>query len=274
MTDTEKEEAFALKEQKLYDIIRNLLPGGICLAFSGGTDSAVLLKVCLDMQKEAGGEVHPAYAYSCLQIETDEAVKTIASRIGAELEVIPLSREEMEDVLKNPVERCYFCKTHIFTRLKEFAAAKGCSTVMDGTNKEDLAKHRPGLKAVAELGIASPFAEAGFTKADVRALGEKLGVAEANKPADSCMATRVSYDTYIDQETIDLLKRGEQFLRDDGYTKVRIRMIQFMARIEINKDEIQRFMDDADRMIQVFRDMGFKYFTIDMRGYRENALDV
>ncbi|MCD8307587.1 MAG: ATP-dependent sacrificial sulfur transferase LarE [Clostridia bacterium] len=273
MTDTEK-AALAVKEQKLYDIVRGFLPGGIYLAFSGGTDSAVLLKVCLNLQKETGGKVQPVYGYSCLQCETDEEVKAIAARIGAPLEIMPLSREVMEDVLKNPVERCYLCKTHIFTGMKELAEAAGCKTVMDGTNEEDLHKHRPGLKAIAELGVESPFADAGFSKSEVRALGEKLGVAEYNKEADSCIATRVSYKTYIDQDMIDLLKRGEKYLKGRGYTYVRIRMIQFMARIEVKKDEIQRFMDDSDRLVADLRALGFKYLTLDMSGYEESPLEV
>ncbi|MCD8286774.1 MAG: ATP-dependent sacrificial sulfur transferase LarE [Clostridia bacterium] len=273
MTDQER-ESLALKEQKLYDIVRPYLEGGIYLAFSGGTDSCVLLQVCLNLQKKYGGKVQPVYAYSCLQCETDEAVKGIAERIGTPLIVMPMSRELMEDVLKNPVERCYFCKTHIFTGMRELGSAAGCKTIMDGTNAEDLQKHRPGLRAVAELGVVSPFAEAGFTKAEVRALGQQLGVAEYDKPADSCIATRVSYKTYIDQDMIDLLKRGEKYLRDEGYTCVRIRMIQFMARIEVKKSEIPRFMDDANKIVDDMRALGFKYLTLDMSGYQDSPLDV
>ncbi len=268
------EKALAAKEQVLYGIIRELLPGGICLAFSGGTDSAVLLTVCLNLQKEAGGQVLPVYAYSVLQCETDEQVKAIAERIGAEPEVVPLSRETMEDVLKNPVERCYYCKTHIFTALNQLAKEAGLKTVMDGTNAEDLTRHRPGLRAVIEQDVTSPFATAGFTKEEVRVLGRKLGVAEADKPADSCMATRVAYDRYITDDLIALLKRGEKYLRDKGYTNVRIRQLRYMCSIEVDRSEIQRLLSEASQVMRDFDSLGFGSIALDTQVPHPNPFDV
>jgi len=260
-----------LKFQKLKDNLRNL--GSVAIAYSGGVDSTFLLKVAADV---LGDKVIAITAKSSTYPEREfkEAVKYIKD-IGAKHIVIISEELEIEGFAKNPVNRCYFCKKELFSKIRKVADDNNIKEVLDGANVDDISDFRPGMKAARELQVISPLKEAGFTKNDIREMSKILGVPTWNKPAFACLSSRFPYGNEITVEKLSMVERAEQFLLDLGFRQIRVRHHEDIARVEVNAEERNKFFDIEmmDKVGNELKKIGFKYVTLDLLGYRTGSMN-
>ncbi|MBU3145045.1 ATP-dependent sacrificial sulfur transferase LarE [Clostridium sp. CF012] len=260
-----------LKFQKLKDSLREL--GSVAIAYSGGVDSTFLLKVAADV---LGNSVIAITAKSSTYPEREfkEAVKYIEG-IGAKHIVIISEELEIEGFAKNPVNRCYFCKKELFSKIRKVADDNNINAVLDGSNADDISDFRPGMKAAKELKVISPLKDAGFTKNDIRELSKKLGVPTWNKPAFACLSSRFPYGNEITVEKLSMVERAEQFLLDLGFKQIRVRHHEDIARVEVNAEERDKFFDIKimDKVGNELKSIGFKYITLDLLGYRTGSMN-
>ena len=260
------------KLDRLSDRLREL--DKVVVAFSGGVDSTFLLRAARDvlgrnrvLAVTAVSEIHP-------KGEIGDA-KRLAKKIGVP-HILVRSGEMEEDAFRaNPPERCYLCKKRVFKSLLALAAGRGFRFVVDGTNADDASDFRPGRKALAELGILSPLAEAGLTKREIRAWSRKWGLPTWNRPALACLATRIPYGTRIDPEILKRIDAGETWLRRMGFIQVRVRDHGRLARIEIAPGEMPKVRKPGliPKLVREFKSVGFDYVTLDLEGYRTGSLN-
>ena len=262
------------KEKKLLEQMDDLTGQDCCVAFSGGVDSSLLLRLAMDAAAKNGTRVaavtfdtvlHPA-------ADMDFAAKA-AQSMGAEYHVIRVNELEEPRILENPKDRCYLCKRLLFGKLREFASRKKFPVLLEGTNLDDEKQYRPGIKAVEELGIHSPLRKAGLSKAEVRAMAAARGVLSANRPSAPCLATRLPYGTRIEKEVLDRIDQGEQFLRSLGFTDVRLRLHGEIVRLEVDKKEFPDMIVRAEEVCRHLKEMGFSYITLDLEGFRSGSMD-
>lgn len=244
----------------------------VAVAFSGGVDSSFLCRAARD----AVGDGAIAITLVSPMMPSVDLVtaQQIAALTGIAHELVQ-DDELDEPVAANPVNRCYFCKKIEFGRIAEIAARRGVRAVLDGSNLDDEADYRPGLKALGELGVCSPLREAGLTKADIRALSRELGLPTWDKPASACLGSRVPYGERITLEKLQAIDRAEQILRHHGFRQCRVRHHGDIARIEVAPDERARFFDEQrlDAISREIKAAGFRYVTLELEGYRTGSLN-
>ena len=232
------------------------------LGLSGGTDSSYLLYA----GRKLGADVRPYFVKTAFQpaFELEDA-KKVCSFSGAELTVIEADILAVPQVAANPENRCYYCKTAIFSALKARAAADGYNVILDGTNASDDAADRPGMKALGELSVRSPLRECGITKADVRALSARAGLFTADKPSYACLATRVPAGEILTAEKLEKVEKAENALFEMGYTDFRVRLRGGAARLEFNRAQLLRAVREWD---DIRRALGkdFSAVAMDMKG--------
>ena len=260
-----------LKFKTLKDSLEKL--GSVAIAYSGGVDSTFLLKVASDV---LGDNVIAITAKSSTYPEREfkEAVKYIES-IGAKHIVIISEELEIEGFAKNPINRCYFCKKELFSKIRKVADDNNINAVLDGSNADDVGDYRPGMKAAKELRVISPLKDAGLTKSDIRELSKRLGVPTWNKPAFACLSSRFPYGNEITVEKLSMVERSEQFLLDLGFKQIRVRHHGDIARIEVNVEERDKFFSIGmmDKVGNELKSIGFKYVTLDLLGYRTGSMN-
>lgn len=242
------------------------------VAFSGGVDSTFLLKAAREAlgDKAAALTIVSPYIPRWEVAEAKELVKTIGIR--HEFIHIP---EIMEEIRYNPADRCYLCKTAVFSMIKDFAAKNGYKYVVDGTNADDINDYRPGLRALRELEIKSPLLETGLTKAEIRELSRKLNLPTWDKPSYACLLSRIPYGTELKTEDFIKIEKSEKFLMDKGFRAVRVRCHGDLARIEVPRENIEDLFNVAllDEISKELKKFGFKYITLDIQGYRTGSLN-
>ena len=245
------------------------------LAFSGGIDSSLLLKLLCE---QAAINHTTVYAVTFLGSLHPQADLETAERVAAECDVplYTLTMDELSnpDLLDNPIDRCYICKKYLFQTLKDWASAHGAKRVIEGTNEDDLHVYRPGIKAVRELEISSPLAELGITKEEVRAMARSLGISVAERPSAPCMATRLPYGTRLNREDLQKIEAGEAYLHRLGFTALRLRLHKDVVRIELPLSEFETFLAKREEIIQKLHELGFVYLTLDIEGLRSGSMDV
>lgn len=252
---------------KLKQIIRGIGPAVV--AFSGGVDSAFLIKVSADVLKRR------MLAVTVDSVFLPGAEKKEALRIARALKVphrlinIKLSAK----VRSNTRNRCYHCKKAIFSRLKALADKEGLSAVIDGSNADDLCDLRPGNKALKELKIYSPLQESGFTKKDIRELSKRMSLNTWDKPALACLATRFPFGTKITGKKLKMVERAEAYLRGLGFLQLRARHHGDLCRIEIDKDSFGIFIKNKDKIVDKIKSLGFEYVVLDLEGYRMGSMN-
>lgn len=259
------------KLEKLKSYIAEL--GSLAVGFSGGVDSTFLLYVAHDVLKDRVIAVTEADA-SVPERELNEA-KEFCRKHGIRHVICNADPMKEEGYRNNSPDRCYFCKRSIFAEIKRIAEENGIAYVAEGSNMDDIGDYRPGLRAAKELSVTSPLREAGLTKADIRDLSKKLGLATWNKPSYACLASRFVYGEQITEEKLHMIDQAEQFLIEHGFPEERVRIHGNIARIEVPSKYIPRLADDNIReaVYERFKEIGFSFVTLDMRGYRMGSMN-
>lgn len=250
--------------------------GSAAVAFSSGVDSTFLL----DVAHEVLGAKAVAFTASSPfvpQRDVEEAAAFCRGR-GIEHVVVPFDTLAIPGVAENPKDRCYLCKHALFSKMVELARARGLAAVADGSNLDDDGDYRPGRRALGELGIVSPLHAAGLTKADIRALSRKRGLATWNKPSFACLASRFAYGEELTADGLDRVNRAEEFLMAKGFRQLRVRVHEdgTLARIELLPEDIGRFFATAglrEETEQKLRALGFRYVSLDLRGFRSGSMN-
>lgn len=248
-------------------------PGAI-VAFSGGVDSSLVLKVSSDVLGGSNVIAVTGSSETYTRSELEEA-KRIAGQFGVEHVVIGTEELSDENFSSNSERRCYYCKREFYAKLFAFARSRGISTVFDGSNVDDEGDYRPGRVAAKEYGVVSPLIEAGFKKDDIRRLLRSWGLDFWNKPSNPCLASRIPYGSAISKEKLAAVESGEAFLVGNGFSNVRVRHHGSIARIEVPPSEIERIAGDEirARIVDHFKKLGFLWVTIDLEGYRTGSLN-
>ncbi len=260
------------KAKKLKEIFQSM--GKVLVAFSGGVDSTLLLKVAQDALGD--GNVLAVTASSPLYPERELAgVKKLIRTLGARHRLIESNELEIPGFSKNPPDRCYYCKRKLFGELLEVAREEGLSFIVEGSTLDDDKDHRPGRMAVQELGVRSPLKEASLTKAEVRELSKGLGLPTWDKPSFACLASRFPYGEEIDEEGLRRVDEAEDFLFGLGFKQVRVRHYGNLARIEILEEEMSRLIDGPlrEKVWGRLKEIGYRYVTLDLQGFRSGSMN-
>ncbi len=264
-------EEFQVKFEALKDILKQM--ESALVAFSGGVDSTFLVKVAQDILGERVLAVL-ARSESYPERETQEAIE-LAKKLNVRYKVIRTRELDNPDFSKNPPDRCYHCKTELFSLLKDIAVEEGLSFVLDGSNFDDTGDYRPGLQACAELGIRSPLKEAGLGKEEIRVLSKNMGLLTWNKPSMACLASRFPYNTEIDKDSLEQVAKAEEYLRSLGFLQLRVRHHGQIARIEVEAEDILKLVDPILRakIVDHLKKLGYAYVTLDLAGYRTGSMN-
>ena len=259
------------KYEKLKSIIKEM--GEIVIGYSGGVDSAFLLKVAKDVLGDkvlgvlATSPTYPSREY--------KKAEETAKQIGVKIEIIETKETDDLKFKENPINRCYYCKKELFGKIVEIAEVKSFKNMVDGSNADDLKDYRPGMKALKERGIRSPLQEAGLTKSEIRELSKRLNLPTWNKPALACLSSRFPYNVSIDTEKLKMVDEVENYLYDEGFINIRARHYDSTVRIEVSPEEINKFFDEKTRkrIVQKIKDIGYTYITLDLEGYRQGSMN-
>lgn len=264
-------DALHEKHRKLKEYLSGL--GSVAVAFSSGVDSTFLLRTAHEV---LGDDVIALTARSCSfpGRELKEAEEFCKSE-GIRHIIIESEELAIDGFKQNPKNRCYLCKKELFSKMVQTAEEEGIKYVAEGSNLDDNGDYRPGLKAIAELGIKSPLREAGLTKDDIRALSKEMGLKTWDKPSFACLASRFVYGETITEEKLAMVDKAEQLLLDLGFRQVRVRIHGDIARIEILPAEFAKLMEDAvrDKVNSTLKNLGFSYVAMDLEGYRSGSMN-
>lgn len=263
------------KCEKLFRILDKLTKENTAVAFSGGVDSSLLLKLLCIKAKSRGTLVYAIAAHTELHPSGDlEIAKRVAEESGAAFTVLKLQELEEADIVNNPVDRCYRCKKLLFKEIKRKAEELGAKILIEGTNLDDTKVYRPGLKAIEELGIKSPLKDAGLTKKEIRKLAVAYDISVADRPSTPCLATRFPYGAVLSLEKMKKVEQGEAFLRELGLYNVRLRVHGETVRIEVDEKDMPKLLESRKEVVEFLKGLGYWYITLDMEGFRSGSMDI
>ena len=268
---SKSEDSVAAREQRLRELLRGFR--SVVVAFSGGVDSAYLAFVANDeLGERALAVTGDSASYPTFQREmADQIIK----KFGIKHEVILTDEFDDPNYTSNPANRCYYCKSELYSKLELIARERGFDVICDGTNADDVGDYRPGRQAARERGVRSPLLECTMTKSDIRELSRRAGLPTWDQPASACLSSRVPYGQVVTIEKLSMVDKAETALKQLGFRQVRVRHHGEVARIEVAEEEISRALDPemARRMSAALKAVGFKYVTLDLQGYRTGSLN-
>ena len=246
--------------------------GSVAVAFSSGVDSTFLLKAALEA---LGGEnVIAVTASSCSFPERElKEAKEFCEKNGVRHIVCKSEELDIDGFRQNPKNRCYLCKHELFEKIWEIARENGMNAVAEGSNMDDNGDYRPGLQAVAELGVKSPLRHSELYKEDIRALSKDLGLPTWEKQSFACLSSRFVYGETITKEKLGMVDKAEQLLLDLGFHQLRVRIHGTLARIEVLPDELPKVLENREQIVKAFKEYGFTYVTMDLQGYRMGSMN-
>ncbi len=245
----------------------------VVVAYSGGVDSSVVLRVAHDVLGErARAVIGRSDSYATHELELALAQ---ASAFGAQVEIVTTGELSDPVFASNPTDRCYHCKSELYRQLAAVATRFGAAAVLDGTIADDLSDWRPGRRAAAEYEVLSPLAELGFGKADVRAVAAHYGLASSDKPASPCLASRIPYGTLITRENLSQVEQAEAVLRQAGFRELRVRHHGEVARIEVALAELPRLLEPGlrEKVVADIRAVGYRFVAVDLEGFKSGNLN-
>jgi uncharacterized protein len=270
-TDEQSYESAILKEQQLREIFRAL--GSVIVAYSGGVDSSYVAYIA---NAELGpraicitGESASLPSYQQAEMER------VVSDFGFQHEVIQTEELDNPSYQANNPDRCFFCKDELYGKLEAIAASRAIDAIVDGSTTDDIDDFRPGRQAAKQHAVRSPLIEVGMSKAEVRELSRRVGLPTWDKPASPCLSSRIAYGTTVTIERLNKVDRGEEILREFGFREFRVRHHDTLVRLEISPAEMDRVLrkEVLDQLAARFRELGFKYVTLDLEGFRSGSMN-
>lgn len=261
---------------KLLAVLRERVAGGVLVALSGGVDSAVVLAALAQLRREQSFKLLAVTVVTPFHLVREGAeAAEVARQLGVVHRLLHIDPLQNAAVVANPPDRCYHCKRALFGQLLALAQAEGLSTVMEGTHAGDAIAWRPGRKALAELGICSPLAEAGLTKPAIRALAAAWGLSVAQKPSAPCLATRFPYGTALTAEGLARVGRCEELLRGllPGVRELRVRDHFPVARLEVPPEAFQTVLARREVLLSALQSAGYRFVALDLAGFRSGSFD-
>lgn len=262
------------KLSSLKDILKSL--ERVIVAFSGGVDSTFLLKVANDTLTGPSQRVLAVTAKSESYPESEfRETMRLVDEIGAEHLLIETEELADENYRSNPSNRCYFCKSELYEKVRQVADREKMNWILDGTNSDDQSDYRPGMQAAREAGVRSPLLEAGLTKQEIRDLSREMGLSTWDKPAMPCLSSRLPYGNPITAPKLSMVDRAEQALRELGFRECRVRHHDPIARIEVPKSAIPRIVENGvmETIVRRLKEIGFIYVTVDLEGFRSGSMN-
>ena len=265
------DSALEQKQARLFDLLAGM--GRVLIAYSGGTDSAYLAWAANRVLGEDALAV-TADSASIPESHKRDAVD-FARRYGIRHRMVETGEFDNPDYARNDPNRCFHCKDELFRRMNEIGQDLGVSTIAYGVNKDDTQDFRPGHRAARTHAVRAPLLEADLAKSEIRSLSREAGLPTWNRPAAACLSSRIPYGSRVTREKVNAVEQGEEALVQLGFRVFRVRHHGELARIEVGRDELPRALDPemADKFVRVFRDLGFKYVTLDLAGYRQGSLN-
>ena len=259
------------KEERLREIFREL--DSVIVAYSGGVDSSYVAYV-------ANAELGPRAVCitgqsASLPVYQRAEIDDVVKKFGFQHEIIQTEELDNPGYRANNPDRCFFCKDELYTKLESVARTRGIKSIVDGSTVDDLGDYRPGRRAASQHAVRSPLIEAGLSKSEVRELSRRVSLPTWDKPASPCLSSRIAYGTTVTIERLSKVDRGEEILREFGFREFRVRHHDQLVRIEIAPAEMDRVLrkDLIDELARRFRELGFKYVTLDLEGFRSGSMN-
>lgn len=245
------------------------------IAFSGGVDSSLMLKIACEHARDNKTKVYAYTIHTMLHpMKELELTEKLAREMGAIHRVVKVDEIGEAGIENNPVNRCYLCKKCMFSKVMAEAERMGITTVIEGTNADDRKAYRPGIQALKELGVQSPLLLCGITKAEIRELAREYGIAVSDRPSVPCLATRFAYGTHLEQAEMQKVEAMESMIRDMGFYNVRTRIQDKMVRIEVDDKDMEALLTHRKEVITEIKKLGYDYVTVDLEGFRSGSQDI